>query len=977
MSSPEEDYEGDSVQNAKKRRIQRACDMCRRKKSDGAQMPGNRCSNCVSYRLECTYVEAAKVRVRCPAVRPGAISRPPGLDPGAHVFSGNAYVESLETRLEKMEKLLNKLCPNADFTKELGGSFDRDAWLAERNGEPSSAGPGPCVGQVVGGKAAYGMPAQTPSSVIGSPCGPSAPAPVDSDDLDPSDDEVVAQRNIVAKLQTMSVHPSTMRYHGKSSSLLFIQTAMDLKHEYAAIHLPPTVDPDAHNVLLRRRQQHWSLHPWLTSTVHDEIPPHKDFPRPDLLAKLVDLYFQHMNCYMPLLHRPTFEQGVKDGLHLHDEGFGSTVLLVCANGARFTDDPRVLLEGYDTTQTSGWKWFQQVQMVRKSLLAPPRLYDLQIYALTASFLQGTSAPQACWTIIGIGIRMAQDVGAHRKKVYSATPTMEEELWRRAFWTLVAMDRHASFALGRPCAIQDEDFDLDLPTECDDEYWSHPDPEQAFKQPPGKPSTITFFNCYIRLHQILAFALRTIYSINKSKALLGFVGQQWEQHIVAELDSALNKWIDSVPDHLRWDPNRENLLFLNQSANLYAHYYQLQIAVHRPFIPSPRKPSPLSFPSLAICTNAARSCIHVLDLQYRRAGGPTYFNQMSLFTAGIVLLLNIWGGKRSGLATDPAKEMADVHKCMKMLKMLEAHWHTAGRLWDILYELASVGDLPLPQASPAPNHKRERDSDSPMSSTGPAAPSILPTGPERTMAGSRRVSKDAPSLASATFAQPLSSQSQSKSQSKASTPATSDNEKAPAGLSAAGKAGGGDGAFFALPVHTEELGRLPLHPGFSTSYPPEWPPAASTATQQQQQPMTPMPSSSSAAQAPSHQPPSTSQFDPRVLSMFNVPGPAGFGEMFATPPPSAASDAPGFPSSFASAEMAAMGAAGPDAAAGGTGTPGPGPGLTAQELAFADNTLDMWSTAPTGFEWADWGTYINNVSGMSHPAGPTHPAGPGP
>ena len=39
-----------------------------------------------------------------------------------------------------------------------------------------------------------------------------------------------------------------------------------------------------------------------------------------------------------------------------------------------------------------------------------------------------------------------------------------------------------------------------------------------------------------------------YSINKSKALLGFVGQQWEQHIVAELDSALNKWVDSVPDH---------------------------------------------------------------------------------------------------------------------------------------------------------------------------------------------------------------------------------------------------------------------------------------------------------------------------------------------------------------------------------------------------------------------------------------------
>jgi hypothetical protein len=44
--------------------------------------------------------------------------------------------------------------------------------------------------------------------------------------------------------------------------------------------------------------------------------------------------------------------------------------------------------------------------------------------------------------------------------------------------------------------------------------------------------------------------------------------------------------------------------------------------------------------------------------------------MPAFTAGIVLLLNIWGGKRSGLYTDPQKEMADVHKCMAMLKSCE-------------------------------------------------------------------------------------------------------------------------------------------------------------------------------------------------------------------------------------------------------------------------------------------------------------------
>ena len=112
------------------------------------------------------------------------------------------------------------------------------------------------------------------------------------------------------------------------------------------------------------------------------------------------------------------------------------------------------------------------------------------------------------------------------------------------------------------------FDLDLPLEVDDEFWEHPDPAKAFKQPPGVPSTLSYFNSFLKLNQILAFALRTIvsrsyvplrqrltfcwqstqYSINKSKILLGFVGPQWEQHIVAELDSALNKWIDTVPDH---------------------------------------------------------------------------------------------------------------------------------------------------------------------------------------------------------------------------------------------------------------------------------------------------------------------------------------------------------------------------------------------------------------------------------------------
>jgi hypothetical protein len=54
------------------------------------------------------------------------------------------------------------------------------------------------------------------------------------------------------------------------------------------------------------------------------------------------------------------------------------------------------------------------------------------------------------------------------------------------------------------------------------------------------------------------------------------------------------------------------------------------------------------------------------------GRLTFFvlPQLPAFTAGIVLLLNIWGAKRSGGIVEPAKEMEDVHKCMAVLRAAE-------------------------------------------------------------------------------------------------------------------------------------------------------------------------------------------------------------------------------------------------------------------------------------------------------------------
>lgn len=74
----------------------------------------------------------------------------------------------------------------------------------------------------------------------------------------------------------------------------------------------------------------------------------------------------------------------------------------------------------------------------------------------------------------------------------------------------------------------------------------------------------------QLFGILAHALQTVYCIDKSKISFGLAGSDWEQiigtsfalciqtaakvsqssceRVVSDLDSALNKWLDALPEH---------------------------------------------------------------------------------------------------------------------------------------------------------------------------------------------------------------------------------------------------------------------------------------------------------------------------------------------------------------------------------------------------------------------------------------------
>ena len=191
------------------------------------------------------------------------------------------------------------------------------------------------------------------------------------------------------------------------------------------------------------------------------------------MRHLLDNYFNIHNIILPILHRPTFERSLVDKLHERNESFGEVVLLMCAVACRYSDDPRVTHPITTSTSNTGWNLFNQVDRLRRTRLIGHQLYDAQVYAvrlptllrdvfswvdpkLAACFLDGFSPPQGPWAIVGIGLRVMQDVGIHRR-ARTGKQSVENELWKRCFWVLVMMDRSFSNLLGRSCAIQDEEY----------------------------------------------------------------------------------------------------------------------------------------------------------------------------------------------------------------------------------------------------------------------------------------------------------------------------------------------------------------------------------------------------------------------------------------------------------------------------------------------------------------------------------------
>ncbi|KAE9390591.1 hypothetical protein BT96DRAFT_925780 [Gymnopus androsaceus JB14] len=508
------------------------------------------------------------------------------------------------------------------------------------------------------------------SDTKANPCGMGStdPGDVDSDGDDDPD-------TLVVRFEDLSLK----RHYGNSSTHQFLQSALDIKSQLTGEHKPI--------ITFDKRPQFWEIPQWQAYPEFN-YPPFV-FPEDDLIHNLIDLYFSKINPYFPMLYRKAVEKSVSERLHHGNKGFGALLLMLCSLASQHSDDPRTLFEGTVSEHSKGWKYFRQIQLVRPGFEEPPSIYEFQLYALASLYLHTTNVSGASYSyfLISLGIRVAQQRGVHKREFAVQGNPIETELWRRAFWCLIVFDIYGSTTLGRPRATTTEDFDVEFPQECDDdEFWETADL--------GKHSMLSFWIHYLKLIDIIGFAHRSLYSVKSSPSEPGgdiSSRSDWNRKAVIEIDAALNKWVDSIPEHLKWNPQCAHEIFFHESVMLYSTYFWAQIFVHKYFIPRPGQSEVhATFPSLTICVNSARSVIGVLEVHIRR---HPFVPQPLLigvyFDSAVVILMNLWRGMRTLVVSDPRKEMEDVDRCIRMLTAYEKRYQIAGRLCDILNSVITL------------------------------------------------------------------------------------------------------------------------------------------------------------------------------------------------------------------------------------------------------------------------------------------------
>lgn len=297
-------------------------------------------------------------------------------------------------------------------------------------------------------------------------------SPANTDQSHASD--IPKRADAVSEISYLSINAAGERqpYLGSTSGVLFADLVRSSLDASVSRHASPPVAAS-------QDQADSTSSP--VSTTHLARREH-ELPSEALSSRLLKSYFEHDAIAFPFLS-PTAVIQIQQQFYQDDTYYSSratsyqtfvfNMVLAIATASVYKYDWQML----PSAESHHARAMQELDHV----LSHGGLESLQAILLLCQYRQGSSIKDnsaSMWHLVGIAARICLELGLHRESAYPLKwsscldqATMEryhqQEVSRRSFWCLIAMDRVTSNILGRPLAIRDEDVDALLPSEEDD------------------------------------------------------------------------------------------------------------------------------------------------------------------------------------------------------------------------------------------------------------------------------------------------------------------------------------------------------------------------------------------------------------------------------------------------------------------------------------------------------------------------------
>ncbi|KAL4962856.1 putative C6 transcription factor [Aspergillus stella-maris] len=295
--------------------------------------------------------------------------------------------------------------------------------------------------------------------------------------------------------------------------------------------------------------------------------PELDLPPYDLLYALVDLYFEHLNTWCPILHRRTTLDTFFGPAPL-EEADRMVLYAIVATTLRFSSDNRLTEQNRKRYHDSSKQKVLLYGLENSSVKA------LQALVILALDLVGSSNGPPGWKLLALITRSVVQLGlaveAKSTLISPAFPSIytlravtlpESESWiedegrRRLFWMVYLLDRYSTLATAFDFALDDKDIDRKLP--CKDEYFIKNQPVETrwFQSSNDRPDhlirseNVGSFGLYVEILGILT----RIHAFLKRPVDIGALSdvEEW-QATYRKLDSELTTWEFNLPTEYTYE-----------------------------------------------------------------------------------------------------------------------------------------------------------------------------------------------------------------------------------------------------------------------------------------------------------------------------------------------------------------------------------------------------------------------------------------